>query len=110
MIVCVPVTKEGLVDPRWGRAGRVALAVVAGSTITDWREFDVHWDELHDAAGDGQHHAVVARFLQDNGVQVVVAHHVGPPMEQMLRKMGVTLQLGARGSAREAAVRDLGSE
>ena len=108
MIVCIPVRTDGSVDPRWGRAARVAIATVSGEEIAQWRELDVRWDELHDAAGEGQHHARVARFLQENGVQVVVAQHMGPPMEQMLRKMGIELRLGAGGAAREAAIRAYG--
>ncbi|HLZ48897.1 MAG TPA: NifB/NifX family molybdenum-iron cluster-binding protein [Candidatus Limnocylindria bacterium] len=96
-------------DPRWGRAARVALATVAGDTIQQWQEIDVHWEELHDAGGEGQHHARVARFLQENGVQAVVAAHMGAPMEQMLRKMGIALHLGASGIARDAVARVLGS-
>ena len=102
MVVCVPVTRGGLVDARWGRASRVALATVTGDTIQRWQEIDVHWEELHDAGGEGQHHARVARFLQENGVQAVVAAHMGPPMEQMLRNMGIALHLGAGGLARDA--------
>ena len=105
MIVCVPVTKDGLVDPRWGRAARVALATVTGDTIERWQEIDVGWEELHDTGVEGQHHARVARFLQENGVQAVVAAHMGPPMEQMLRKMGIALHLGASGIARDAVAR-----
>jgi len=105
VVVCVPVTKDGLVDPRWGRAARVALATVERDTIQQWQEIDVHWEELHDTGGEGQHHARVARFLQDNGVEAVVAAHMGPPMEQMLRKMGIALQLGASGPARDAVAR-----
>ena len=33
MIVCVPVDGGGAVDPRWGRAARVALASVVDDAI-----------------------------------------------------------------------------
>jgi hypothetical protein len=39
MMVCVPVTADGQVDPHWGRAGRVAVADVADGQIRDWQEF-----------------------------------------------------------------------
>jgi hypothetical protein len=60
MIVCVPVTVDGLVAPRWGRARRVAVAVVDGDRIIDWREAEVAWDVLHDEGTEGAHHARVA--------------------------------------------------
>ncbi|MBI2773651.1 MAG: hypothetical protein HYX56_04060 [Chloroflexi bacterium] len=89
-------------DPRWGRAQRVAIATVSNGVIERWLEVDVRWGELHDSGGEGQHHARVARFLQENGVRLVVADHMGPPMEEMLRKMDIVVHLGARGSARDA--------
>lgn len=104
MVVCVPVTMEGMIDPRWGRADRVAIAVVTGDGIADWQEFDVGWNTLHDAGTEGSHHARVARFLQDHHVEVAVADHMGPPMVHMLERMGLKVRLGAMGDAREAAM------
>ena len=109
IIVCVPVTAEGLLDPRWGRADRVALATVRQGGIDDWQEFDVGWGSLHDAGAEGSHHARIARFLREHGVEAVVAHHMGAPMAHMLEKMGLSVRLGETGSAREAAARVLGS-
>ena len=103
MVVCVPVTPEGLVDPRWGRADRVVIATVGEAGIEDWQEFDVGWDGLHDSGSEGSHHARVARFLRDHQVEAVVAHHMGDGMRRMLEKMGLTVRLGASGSARESA-------
>lgn len=48
-IVCIPVTKEGFVDPRRGRTDRVAAAEVTANTIEGWQEFDVGWGQLHDS-------------------------------------------------------------
>jgi hypothetical protein len=48
MKVCVPVTADGQVDPRWGRADRVAVAEVAGGEVRDWQEFTVAWGTFHD--------------------------------------------------------------
>ncbi len=64
MRVCVPVTADGKVDPRWGRASRVAVADVADGGIRDWQEFAVDWDVLHDQGTEGAHHARIARFLR----------------------------------------------
>ena len=102
MIVCVPVTVSGEVDPRWGRAARVAVARVEHGRITDWQEHAVAWDALHDVGTEGGHHARVATFLRDQGVEVVVAGHMGPPMVEMLGKMRILARLGAQGDARVA--------
>jgi predicted Fe-Mo cluster-binding NifX family protein len=47
----------------------------------------------------------VARFLKAHGVEMVVAHHVGPEMLTMLDRMGLSVRLGASGDARQAALR-----
>ena len=101
--VCVPVTSDGLVEPRWGKAHRVAVAEVEDDTVRGWQEFEVGWDALHDAGSEGSHHARIARFLLDQGVEAVAASHMGPPMAAMLERMGLRVQLGASGDAREAA-------
>lgn len=103
MIVCLPVTADGQIGHGWGRADRVAIADVGESGISRWDEFAVGWDQLHDADGEGQHHARIARFLTDHGVTCVVAGHMGPPMQHMLGLMGIGVRLGASGDARAAA-------
>jgi predicted Fe-Mo cluster-binding NifX family protein len=102
VIVCVPVTATGEVDPRWGRAERVALAQLEGGRITGWQEVAVAWDALHDVGTEGGHHARVARFLRDHGVEVVVAGHMGPPMVDLLGKLRIVAKLGVTGDARLA--------
>jgi len=102
MIICIPVATDGSVDPRWGRAQRVAVARMNAGAIESWEEFDVGWGTAHDAGPEGQHHARVARFLRDHGVQTVVANHMGDGMSQMLVSMGIDVRLGAAGPAREA--------
>lgn len=102
MNVCVPVTADGQVDPRWGRAARVAVARVEGGEITGWDEHAVAWDVLHDSGTEGGHHARVAAFLREHQVEAVVAEHMGPPMVQMLAKMRIAAHLEARGDARAA--------
>jgi predicted Fe-Mo cluster-binding NifX family protein len=104
MIACIPVSADGSVDPRWGRADRVAVADLHPDGIHSWQEFDVEWGRLHDSGPEGEHHARVARFLRDHEVQVVVADHMGPPMEHMLIRMGIAVRLGAGGRAKEAVV------
>ncbi len=103
MKVCVPITADGQVDPRWGRAGRVAVAEVAGGEISDWQEFAVGWGALHDQGTEGAHHARVARFLRDNGVEAIAVHHVGPGMQRMLSSMAIRVVTGLSGDASSAA-------
>jgi predicted Fe-Mo cluster-binding NifX family protein len=104
MIVCVPVTATGDIDPRWGRAARVAVVELRDGDLVSWNEFEVGWDQLHDAGTEGGHHARVARFLRDQRVDVVVASHMGEPMVQMLDQMGLEVRLGASGYAGRAVL------
>ncbi len=101
--VCVPVTPDGAIDPRWGRAQRVAVATVAGCEVQDWQEFQVDWDALHNLGSEGAHHARVATFLRDNGIEAIGVNHVGPGMRRMLETMGIRLVTDIAGDAREAA-------
>jgi predicted Fe-Mo cluster-binding NifX family protein len=104
VIVCVPVTPGGEIDPRWGRAARVAVVEVRDGDLVRWEEFEVAWDQLHDVGTEGGHHARVARFLQEHRIEVVVAGHMGEPMVQMLDRMGLEVQLGATGDAGRAVL------
>ena len=103
MRVCVPITDDGQVDPRWGRADRVAVADVAGKEIRDWQEFTVAWGTLHDQGTEGAHHARVARFLRDNQVDAVAVCHVGSGMQRMLGSMAIRVVTGPGGDAHSAA-------
>ncbi len=104
MLVCVPVGEDGSVDPRWGRADRVATAEVGPDAVADWQEFDVGWGTLHDEGSERRHHARVARFLREHGVEMVVASHMGGGMVQMLDTMQIEVRLGASGQGREAVL------
>ena len=107
MIVCVPVTSEGRVDPRWGRADVIAVAEVVDGAIVAWQEHEVSWSTRHDEGTSAQHHARVARFLRQNHVDGVVAHHVGDGMVRMLDVMKLPLFLDASGDARAAVLEAL---
>ena len=102
MVICLAVADDGSIDPRRGRAQRVAVATVEAGTITRWEEFDVSWDTLHDTGPEGAHHARVARFVREHYADTVLAHHMGEGMARMLQKMGVTVRLGIVGDARRA--------
>ena len=100
----MPVTPAGDIDPRWGRAARVAVVDVQKGELVRWEEFEVAWDQLHDTGTEGGHHARVARFLEDKRIDVVVANHMGEPMVQMLDRMGMEVRLGASGDAGRAVL------
>lgn len=108
MKICVPILDDGQLDLRWGRAERVAVADLEAGEITGWQEVTVSWDQLHDTGTDGAHHARVVRFLREQGIEAVVAHHMGDGMLRTLHKLGLQVSLGASGDAR-AAVRNVGS-
>ncbi len=104
LVVCLSVAEDGQVGHSWGRAPRVAVGEVAAGRVLRWEEIAVGWDALHDAAGEGSHHARIASFLREHNVQAVAAGHMGEPMRQMLTKMGITVRMGASGDARPAAL------
>ena len=70
--VVVAVAVEGdQVGPRWGRAPRVAVAVVVDGGVAHWSERAVGWDVAHDEGTEGSHHARVVRTA--GGLQA--GHH-----------------------------------
>ena len=102
MIFCAPVTTEGMIDPRWGRADWVALADVVDGEIASWQEVEVSWSRLHDEGTPGSHHARVVTFLREHGVEAVVVDHMGDGMVRMLDTLGLPVHSGAAGDARAA--------
>jgi predicted Fe-Mo cluster-binding NifX family protein len=102
MIVCAPVTEEGMIDPRWGKADWVAVADVVNGDIDTWQVVEVSWSRLHDEGTPGSHHARVATFLREHQVEAVVANHIGPGMVKMLDAMDLPVHLGAAGNAKAA--------
>jgi predicted Fe-Mo cluster-binding NifX family protein len=103
MRVCVPITADGQVDPRWGRAEFVAVADVTQGEVRGWQEFTVGWGALHDQGTEGAHHARVARFLRENRIEAIAVHHIGAGMQRMLDSMSVRTVTGLGGDARNAA-------
>lgn len=109
LVVAVALDTDERVDPRWGRAERVALVKVAQGLVSDWDVCEVGWDVAHDEGSERAHHARVARFVKQHAVNVVVAHHMGGDMRAMLERMGVEVHLGAAGEARRAVLEAVGS-
>jgi predicted Fe-Mo cluster-binding NifX family protein len=108
MKVCVPITTSGSLDPRWGRADRVAVAEVDGGAIASWVEHEVGWGASHDSGTEGSHHARVATFLRHNGIEAVAVDHMGEGMVRMLTTMGIRIApvpASDAGSARDAVER-----
>ena len=79
------------------------MATVAGGAVHEWQVFQVDWDTLHDVGSEGAHHARVATFLRDNGIEAIGVNHVGPGMRRMLETMGIRLVTDIAGDARDAA-------
>ena len=104
MIVCAPITPDGQIDPRWGRADWIAVADVTDGAVTSWNPVEVSWSRLHDEGSSARHHARVARFLLDHQIEAVIASHVGDGMVRMLATMKIQLLTGAEGDARSAVV------
>ena len=104
MIMCVPITNDGIVDPSWGRADSIAVAEVLDGKIANWEVIEVSWSRLHDEGTPGSHHARVAKFLREHQIEVVVANHIGDGMVRMLETMGLPARLGAVGDAKAAVL------
>jgi predicted Fe-Mo cluster-binding NifX family protein len=105
MIVCAPVTTEGMIDSRWSRADWIAVAEVVNGDVVSWREVEVSWSRVHDEPGS--HHDRVAIFLQDNNIEALVADQICNGMARMMDTMGLPVHLGSTGDAK-VAVKALG--
>jgi predicted Fe-Mo cluster-binding NifX family protein len=104
MNICVPVTADGSVGSSWGRSPRMRIVRIEQGAIVAFEDHDVGWDTVHDAGSEGSHHARIARFLRDQGIEAVVAGHMGDPMVRMLEEMRIRVRLGATGAANAAAL------
>lgn len=92
MKIAIPVTADGHVEPRWGRAPMVAVATREDDQrISDWVVHQVGWDVAHDEGTEGSHHARIVRFLRENEVDAVVVDHMGAGMQHTLGKMGIPI-------------------
>jgi predicted Fe-Mo cluster-binding NifX family protein len=101
--VCVPVTPEERVDPRFGRTERLALASVEGDPIRAGQEVEAGRGELDDTGAEGGDHARAACFLHDRNDDVVLKHHIGANSAHMLERMGIAARVGVDGDVRSAA-------
>lgn len=102
--VVTPVDAHGNTGDGWGRAHWMAVGTVSDGTITDWQVHEVAWDVAHDQGSEGAHHARIARFLKEQGVQVAVLRHCGGGMQRMLTKMGIPLLAATEGDAQASVL------
>ncbi|MDO4901231.1 NifB/NifX family molybdenum-iron cluster-binding protein [Actinomyces sp.] len=102
--VLVPVTASAEVEPRFGRAPRVAVAKVLKDRIIDWQEYAVGWDAAHSGGTEGSHHARIVRFLRAHNVDTIVAEHMGAGMVRVVGRMGIRLLATPGGDARAAVL------
>ncbi|MDR1807820.1 MAG: hypothetical protein LBR33_07930 [Propionibacteriaceae bacterium] len=100
MTVCAVNVVGDQVGGGWGRAHTVAIVTIAAGQISDWTEYEVGWDVLHDAGPHGTHHGRIVRFLLEHHVDLIVTGHMGPPMVNTVNQLGITAVLGAAGPAR----------
>lgn len=93
MVICATMVGDDTVGGGFGKARRVAVAQAEGD---GWQvsHVDVRWDLQHDQVADGLHHAQIARFLRDQGVNVVVTGHMGDGMLRMLDSMKIKVFSG----------------
>ncbi|MFT0847625.1 NifB/NifX family molybdenum-iron cluster-binding protein [Actinomycetaceae bacterium L2_0104] len=104
MIIATPVTADGQVDPRWGKAHDVALAEILDGELMSWDEHEVKWDDLHDEGTSGSHHARIVKFLRENQVDAVIINRCGDSMLNTMQKMGLIIALDAEGPAKDIAL------
>ena len=111
MVVCATIVDDNTVGGGFGKAQRVAIA---RPEADGWQieRVDVRWDIAHDQVADGLHHANVARFLREQGVDVVVTGHMGGGMVKMLDSMKIKVFSGEGplGDVLDAAVAESGAD
>lgn len=99
---CVPITADGDVCSRLAHAAVVATCVLSGDGITEWTEHAVGWDTTYGVTVRGLHHASVIRFLDSQGVTLVVADEVCDSVRNAMKLRGITLIDHATGDPRLA--------
>ncbi|WP_194947909.1 NifB/NifX family molybdenum-iron cluster-binding protein [Actinomyces trachealis] len=109
MSTLIPVTADGQVEPRFGRAPRVAVVQVEDGQISDWTEHAVGWDTAHDSGTEGAHHARIVRFLREQEVDTIVVTHMGIGMQRVTSRMGIRVLATDGGPARQAVLDALAS-
>ncbi len=89
MVILATLTGTDTVGGGFGRADRVAIARLQREGGFQVEEIHVGWGEQHDQHADGLHHAMIAKFLQEQAVDKVVTGHMGEGMQRMLSAMKI---------------------
>ncbi len=104
MIMGVPVTLDGDLQPHFGRSPQMGIAEVEDGDIVSWELHEVRWDIAHDEGPEGSHHARMVRFMREQAVTHLVIGNMGAPMQNVVTKMGIAL-IPARSSDPRQAVK-----
>ncbi len=88
--ILVALGADGTVSGGLGRAPRVAVCEASADGVQSWEETAVGWDATHDTVAHGTQHGTILRFLLDGRVEAVLAGHAGAPMQEQIRKLGIT--------------------
>jgi len=104
MKIFTPVTADGQSGSHFGRAHWASVAEVADGVISDWQVHEIAWDIAHDQGTHGAHHARVARFFKEQGIEAVVAAEMGPGMMRMLTTMGLPILPASPGDAQASVL------
>jgi predicted Fe-Mo cluster-binding NifX family protein len=91
MVILATLTGKDTVGGGFGRADRVAVARPQSEGGFQVEEIEVGWGEKHDQHADGLHHAMIAKFLQEQAVDKVVTGHMGEGMRRMLGSMKISV-------------------
>ena len=94
MVILATLIAEDAVGGGFGRADHVAIARQRGDGGFDVERIDVGWNAKHDQHADGMHHAMIAKFLQQQAVDTVVTGHMGEGMQRMLASMKIRVVQG----------------
>ncbi len=89
MVILATLADPETVGGGFGRADRVAVARLEDGGRFQVEEIEVGWGEKHDQHADGLHHAMIAKFLQEQAVDTVVTGHMGEGMQRMLGAMKI---------------------
>lgn len=129
MKIAVAVLPNGMVNAHFGRANRVAFAVVENKEIKEWTEEEapfaaMHGEEHghhhhdhhdhhhedhhhhdhhheHEAGHRAKHQEVIKNYLVEHGVDLLLVDHAGPGLYKVLQETNIQVVTGAKGKARE---------
>lgn len=93
VVIAVPYV-EGRVNAHFGRTEAFMVVKAEGEEVME--------STVYGIAGLQHDHGGLAGFLVSRGVDVVLAGGMGPPMQQALKKAGLSLCCGVSGPADEA--------